>query len=72
MDIGLSDSKRTAIVSSYSKFGVFWAGYLPFAVNLLSHFLDDMHTIVRDLALMPIHDTEEYRGRWGVCTNLFG
>lgn len=72
MDIGLSNTKRESIVTSYSRFGVFWSGYLPFAVNLLSHFLDDMHAIVRELALIPIHDTEEYKGRWDVCTNLFG
>lgn len=71
MDIGLSDTKRESIISSYSKFGAFWAGYLPFAVNLLRHFLDDMHVIVRELTIMPIHDTEEYKGRWDVCTNLF-
>lgn len=49
MDPDLSESKRAIIVSSYSKFSLFWAGYLPFAAELLNHFLIDMQTIVRDL-----------------------
>lgn len=71
MDIGLPESKRTILIASYTKFGVYWATYIPFAVDLLKHFLNDMRGIVRGLATMPKDDSEEYKGRWNTCTNIF-
>jgi hypothetical protein len=72
MDNTLSESKRAAITSSYSKFSIFWAGYLPFAVELLNHFLDDMKSIVTELNTAQYRDTDIFKGRWATCTNLFG
>lgn len=72
MDINVSDSKRAVIISSYTKFSVFWASYLPFAVELLNHFLGDMHNIVRELTIASRRDAEEYKSRWTTCTTLFG
>jgi hypothetical protein len=72
MDSTLSESKRTAITSSYSKFSVYWASYLPFAVELLNNFLSDMKSIVTELNNTQYRDTDGYKGRWATCTNLFG
>ncbi|KAI8090817.1 hypothetical protein BDF21DRAFT_412239 [Thamnidium elegans] len=71
MEIGLPESKRTVLISSYTKFSVYWASSIPFAVDLLNHFLNDMRGIVRGLATMPKDDSEEYMGRWNTCTNVF-
>ena len=72
MDNGLSEPTRVAMLSSYSKFRVYWATYLPFGVGLLSHFLEDMHSIVNDLAIIEDQDTEEYKERWSIFVHLFG
>lgn len=68
MDPDLSEAQRTAIVSSYSKFSVFWAGYLPFAVELLNHFLTDMQTLIRELTSAPT--AEAQTKKWAACTSL--
>lgn len=70
MDPDLSDSKRTTILSSYTKFGIFWASYLPFAVDLLSHFLNDMQNVVQELT--SLKETEQYMKKWDTCINLLG
>jgi hypothetical protein len=72
MDDSVSDSKRATITYSYTKFGIYWASYLPFAVELLNHFLGDMHNIVRELTVATRRDTDEYKNRWNTCTTLFG
>lgn len=68
MDPDLPESKRAAIVSSYSQFSVFWAGYLPFAVELLTHFLTDLQTLIRELT--STHTTEAQTKKWAACTSL--
>lgn len=68
MDPELSESKRATVVSSYSKFSVFWAGYLPFAVELLNHFLADMQTLIREL--MSAHTLEAQTKKRAACTSL--
>jgi hypothetical protein len=70
MDPDLSDSKRAIVVASYTKFGIFWASYVPFAVELLSHFLSDMQNIVQELPTLK--DTEQYKKQWDACINLLG
>jgi hypothetical protein len=70
MDPDLSDSKRAKIMASYTKFGVYWASYLPFAINFLSHFLSDMQEIIQELTTLK--DTEQYKKRWDACLNLLG
>lgn len=67
MDPDLSESKRAIIVSSYYKFSLFWAGYLPFASELLNHFLIDMQTIVRDLTNIA---DEAQNKKWVACISL--
>jgi len=68
MDPELSESKRAAIVSSYSKFSIFWAGYLPFAVELLNHFLTDMQSIIRELT--STSTLEAQTKKWAACISL--
>lgn len=67
MDPDLSESKRAIIVSSYSKFSLFWASYLPFAAELLNHFLTDMQTIVQDLTNIT---DEAQTKKWVACLSL--
>lgn len=69
MDPDLSESKRAIIVSSYSKFSLFWAGYLPFAAELLNHFLTDMQSIIRELTNAAA-DNETRTKKWVACTSL--
>ncbi|KAL7335617.1 hypothetical protein PS15p_201064 [Mucor circinelloides] len=68
MDPELSESKRAAIVSSYSKFSIFWAGYLPFAVELLNHFLTDMQSTIRELT--STSTLEAQAKKWAACISL--
>ncbi|GAN02378.1 hypothetical protein MAM1_0021c01821 [Mucor ambiguus] len=68
MDPELSESKRATIVASYSKFSVFWAGYLPFAVELLNHFLTDMQTLIRELT--STRTPEAQAKQWTACASL--
>ncbi|KAI9470908.1 MAG: hypothetical protein EXX96DRAFT_603026 [Benjaminiella poitrasii] len=70
MDPELSELKKSAIISSYSKFTNFWANYLPFGVELLGHFLNDMQYIIRELASLTNINDEEYSKRWRSCFNL--
>lgn len=72
MDNGLSENKREALTLSYGKFSIYWASYLPFAIELLNHFLDDINGVFQDLATINYSDAEEYKGRWKICTILFG
>lgn len=72
MDNGLTESKREAISLSYGTFSIYWASYLPFAIELLNHFLDDISGILQELATTSYGDTDEYLGRWKICTILFG
>ncbi|KAI8636905.1 hypothetical protein BD408DRAFT_425387 [Parasitella parasitica] len=68
MDPNLSESKRAILISSYSKFSLFWSGYLPFAVELLNHFLTDMQTLVA--GLRNATNDEVQTKKWESCTNL--
>ncbi|CEP17686.1 hypothetical protein [Parasitella parasitica] len=68
MDPNLSEAKRAIVISSYSKFSLFWSGYLPFAVDLLHHFLTDMQTLIAGLINAT---TDEAQAKiWGTCTNV--
>lgn len=46
----LSESDRCLITDSFLQFQNFWAGNLPFSLNLLSKFLGDMEVLAHDAA----------------------
>lgn len=64
MDPGLSDSERQVMLSSYEKFAIFWASYLPFGVELLGHFVNDISTNLKSNA-------QQSRKLWDKCINIF-
>lgn len=66
MDPILSDSEREVMLSSYKKFSIYWANYLPFGVELLGHFLNDISNSLREFN--SAHETKQV---WDKCINLF-
>ncbi|KAI8353363.1 hypothetical protein BD560DRAFT_357697 [Blakeslea trispora] len=68
MDPELSDQKRAIILESYTKFGIYWVNCLPFAIELLTHFLSDIKTIAQELATT---NQEEYRVKWKTMVGIY-
>ncbi|KAI8979953.1 hypothetical protein BDB01DRAFT_798216 [Pilobolus umbonatus] len=71
MDLPITDNKRAFILAAYGKFELFWASNLPFAVELLCHFLNDMQNITDELTQYNNNVMEEYDRQTSMCLNLF-
>ena len=54
---------------TYKKFRPFWQTRLPFAFELLQHFLNDMQGLVRSIFIEGSAD--ERQSKWETCESLF-
>ncbi|OBZ86292.1 Serine/threonine-protein kinase SMG1 [Choanephora cucurbitarum] len=68
MDPELPDQKRAIILESYTKFGIYWVNCLPFAIELLTHFLSDIKNTAQELATAS---QENYKVKWKNIIGIF-
>ncbi|RCH98888.1 Serine/threonine-protein kinase smg1 [Rhizopus azygosporus] len=71
MDASVPDSKKSIIISSFSKFDRFWMNDLAFIMELLNHLLTDVESAIGDLRSLYRKDMKEYKQRWDSCMNIF-
>ncbi|KAI7882592.1 hypothetical protein K492DRAFT_235954 [Lichtheimia hyalospora FSU 10163] len=69
IDPHLSEQKRNLICGLYKELHVFWHNRLPFAFELLQHFLSDMHGVMT--AIASEEDMENSQSKWNVCEGFF-
>lgn len=56
---------------AYMKFKPFWQTRLPFALELLHHFLNDMRGVLSSM-LSEADDADEKNKKWSMFETLFG
>ncbi|KAF7726030.1 Serine/threonine-protein kinase smg1 [Apophysomyces ossiformis] len=73
IDASLNEGMRAPMIEAYKRFQPFWKHKLPFAFELLHHFLSDMHGIVKNILSSNAEQKPNLRNsqKWEVCVNLF-
>ncbi|KAI9280466.1 hypothetical protein BY458DRAFT_584368 [Sporodiniella umbellata] len=67
-DETIPDSKKTTIISAYSKFGAFWKLHLPYTMMLLDHFLSNIENTMLQLDLLYETDPAQFNYKKDNCT----
>ncbi|KAI8377636.1 uncharacterized protein BYT42DRAFT_614302 [Radiomyces spectabilis] len=66
----LDDEKRAAILDSFQRYQSFWDNHLPFASELMQHFLSDIEGFLHQIQTTAPAESTTVQSKWGICLNL--
>ncbi|KAI8975372.1 hypothetical protein BDF20DRAFT_836780 [Mycotypha africana] len=73
MDGNIPESTKTTITNLYTSFEPYWKNHIPFAVELLTYFLNDMQSTLKELkensTCIDLKE-KECNIKWKACNNL--
>ncbi|KAI9321568.1 hypothetical protein BX666DRAFT_2023684 [Dichotomocladium elegans] len=68
IDPTLPEQRKSSISDSYVTFRAFWENRLPFAFELLQHFLSDMQELAN--YIIGSNEPSEIESKWNMCESL--